>query len=128
MIKVQKIQNKGRGIFAVQDIPKGTLLEVAPTVILPPEQLQTLNQTKVLDYYFVQPSEYATAKKIKGYLVLGLASLCNHGEDPNSYVEWIEDEVCVWSHLITKKDIKNGEEVTLFYTNINEYPDGGTFV
>ncbi|MDJ0555295.1 MAG: SET domain-containing protein-lysine N-methyltransferase [Microcoleaceae cyanobacterium MO_207.B10] len=95
---------------------------------MPPEQLQILNDTKVLDYYFVQPSEYAATKKIKGYLVLGLASLCNHAEDPNSYVEWIEDEVGVWSHLLAKKDIKNGEEITLFYTNINEYPDGETFV
>ena len=46
---------------------------------------------------------------MKGYLVLGLASLCNHAEDPNSYVEWIEYEVGVWSHLLAKKDIKNGE-------------------
>ncbi|NEP82949.1 MAG: hypothetical protein F6K39_35330, partial [Okeania sp. SIO3B3] len=27
---------------------------------MPPEQLQILNKTKVLDYYFVQPLEYAT--------------------------------------------------------------------
>ncbi|NES66294.1 MAG: hypothetical protein F6K24_14020 [Okeania sp. SIO2D1] len=60
---------------------------------MPPEQLQILNKTKVLDYYFVQPLEYATTKKIKGYFVLGLASLCNHAKDPNYYVEWIEDEV-----------------------------------
>lgn len=128
MIKVKKVQNKGRGIFATEDIPKGTLIEVAPSVVLPPEQLQILNDTKVLDYYFVQPSEYGTTKNIKGYFVLGLASLCNHAEEPNSYVEWIEDEVGVWSHLIAQKDIKNGEEVTLFYTNINEYPDGENFV
>ncbi|WP_293165511.1 hypothetical protein [Okeania sp. SIO2C9] len=55
MIKVKKTPNKGRGIFAVQDIPKGTLVEVAPAVVLPPEQLEILNNTKVLDYYFVQP-------------------------------------------------------------------------
>lgn len=128
MIKVKKAQNKGRGIFAVQDIPKGRLIEVAPAIVLPPEQLQILNKTKVLDYYFVQPLEYATTKKIKGYFVLGLASLCNHAEDPNSYVEWIEDEVGVWSHLIAQKHIKTDEEVTLFYTNINEYPGGETFV
>ncbi len=108
MIKVKKTQNKGRGIFAVQGI-KGTLLEVAPIVVLPPEQLQILNKTFVLDYYFVQPLEYATTKKIKGYFVLGLASLCNHAEYPNSYVEWIEYEVGIWSHLLAKKDIKNGE-------------------
>ena len=42
MIKVKKTKNKGRGIFAVQDIPKGTLLEVAPTVVLPPQQLKIL--------------------------------------------------------------------------------------
>ncbi len=76
---------------------------------MPHKQLEILNNRKVLDYYFVQPLEYATSKKMKGYLVLGLASLCNHAEDPNSYVEWIEYEVGVWSHLLAKKDIKNGE-------------------
>ncbi|MGB3512915.1 MAG: SET domain-containing protein-lysine N-methyltransferase [Microcoleaceae cyanobacterium] len=115
-------------MFAVQDVPKGTLIKVAPAMVLPPEQLQILDNTKVLDYYFVQPLEYAATKKIKGYFVLGLASLCNHAEDPNSSVEWIEDEVGAWSHLIAQKHVKTDEEVTLFYTNINEYPDVENFV
>ncbi|MBT9317751.1 SET domain-containing protein, partial [Leptothoe spongobia] len=65
---------------------------------------------------------------VKGYFVFGLASFCNHTEEPNSYVDWVENEVGLWSHLITKKDIKQGEEVTVFYTNIDEYPDADNFV
>lgn len=30
MIEVKKVLSKGRGIMATQDIPQGTLLEVAP--------------------------------------------------------------------------------------------------
>ena len=61
-----------------------------------------------------------------GYLVFGLASLCNHQEKPNAKVNWIENTIGLWSHLIennTLKDINKGEEVTLFYTNIDEYAE-----
>lgn len=128
MIKVKKFAGKGRGIIATENIPQGTLLEVSPVGVFPAEQRPIMNETEVFEYYFVQPVEYSQSKNVKGYFVFGLASLCNHTEEPNSYVDWIEDEVGLWSHLITKKDIQEGEEVTVFYTNIDEYPDADQFV
>lgn len=62
------------------------------------------------------------------YLVFGLASFCNHAEKPNASVKWVENEIGLWSHLIAQKDIKEGEEVTLFYTNIDEYSEAEKFV
>ncbi|MGK7954302.1 MAG: hypothetical protein AB4063_03415 [Crocosphaera sp.] len=43
-------------------------------------------------------------------------------------MEWVENEVGLWSHLIAQKDIEVGEEVTLFYTNIDEYSEAKKFV
>lgn len=128
MIEVREIVGKGRGIIATEDISQGTLLEVAPVVVFPAEQRTIVDQTELSKYYFVQPIEYAQTKSANGYIVFGLASLCNHTEEPNSYVNWIENEVGIWSHLIAKKDIKAGEEVTMFYTNINEYSEASKFV
>ncbi|MBZ8181479.1 SET domain-containing protein-lysine N-methyltransferase [Oscillatoria salina] len=123
MIIVKKVQGKGRGIFTTQFIPPGTLLEVAPVSIIPAEQQAALRGTELFKYSFVQPVEYSQSKQVKGYLVFGLASLCNHEENPNSRVNWIEDEVGMWSYLIAQREIQPGEEVTLFYTNIDEYCD-----
>lgn len=128
MIQVEKIPYKGRGIIATEDIPKGTLLEVAPVGVIPSENRESMNQTDVFKYYFVQPLEYGKGEDVNAYLVFGLASLCNHSEEPNSRVNWIENEIGIWSHLTASKDIKAGEEVTLFYTNIDEYAHEGKFV
>ncbi|NEN90496.1 MAG: SET domain-containing protein [Okeania sp. SIO3H1] len=128
MIEVKKIQNKGRGIMATQDIPQGTLMEVAPVEIFPFEPEQTIDETGIFKYYFVSPLEYDKSKNVNRYLVFGLASFCNHAEKPNSHVEWVENAVGLWAHLIAQKDIKEGEEVTLFYTNIDEYADAQKFV
>ena len=128
MIEVKKMPNKGRGIIATQDIPKRTLIEVAPVGTFPLEAGANMKATEFFKYYFVRPSEYGKSKTLKGYLVFGLASLCNHEENPNARVEWLEDEIGLWSHLIAQKDINKGEEVTLFYTNIDEYADADNFV
>ncbi|MDY7003709.1 MAG: SET domain-containing protein-lysine N-methyltransferase [Cyanobacteriota bacterium] len=128
MIEVKKIPNKGRGIIATQHIPKGKLLEVAPVEVFQFEQKQSINETEVFKYYFVKPSEYSKSKDVKRYLIFGLASLCNHAEEPNARVEWVENEIGLWSHLIAQRDIEVGEEVTLFYTNIDEYSEANKFV
>lgn len=125
MIEVKCFPNKGRGIIAKKLIQKGTLIEKAPVVSFPPEQREILNTTELFKYYFVIPSEYERSKNSKnvgGYIVFGLLSLCNHSESPNTYINWAEDEIGLWAHLIASKDIQPGEECLLFYTNIDEYP------
>lgn len=123
MIEVKIIPPKGRGIIASQDIPKGTLIEAAPVGIIPLEKKPNKTDIKVFKYHFVPPIEYSNSKNVKRYIVFGLASLCNHAENYNACVDWIEDEIGLWSHLIAQEDIKRGEEVTLFYTDIDEYAD-----
>jgi SET domain-containing protein len=131
MIEVKQIQSKGRGIVATQDIAQGTLIEIAPVVSFPLQQIKplpNLHQTEIFKYYFVQPSEDDQSKNQNGYLAFGLVSLLNHTENPNTRINWIEDEVGLWSHLIADKEIKMGEEVTMYYGNIDEYNDAKQFV
>ncbi len=123
MIEVKEILGKGRGIVTTQNISQGTLLEVAPVSTFTHQQIISINETEVFKYYFVNPLEYGKSKNVGGYLVFGLASLCNHQEKPNARVNWVENKVGLWSHLIALQDIKDGEEVTLFYTNIDEYTE-----
>jgi len=126
-LKSKKLLTKGEE-FATQHIPQGTLLEVASVEIFPFEPKETIDEAGIFKYYFVSPLEYSKTKNVNRYLVFGLASFCNHAEKPNARVEWVENEVGVWAHLIAQKDIQEGEEVTLFYTNIEEYSEANKFI
>lgn len=128
MIEVKKIPNKGRGIIATEDIPKGKLIEAAPMVTFSLQQIPNINQTELFKYYFVKPQADHKIKNMNGYFIFGLVSLLNHAENPNAYINWIENEVGLWSHLIAQKDIKAGQEVTMFYANIDEYADAKKFI
>jgi len=107
--KNQKILGKDRGIIASQNISQGTLLEVAPVSTFTHQQIIDMNETAVFKYYFVNPSEYGKSDNVGGYLVFGLTSLCNHYEKPNSWVNWVENKIGLWAHLIALEDIKKGE-------------------
>ena len=120
MIEVRLFPQKGRGIAATEMIPKDTLIEVAPASSFPAEQRSLINQTAMSERYFVIPSEYEKSTNVDGHFVFGLSSLCNHSENPNAYVNWVKDEVGLWAHLIARKDIQPGEEILIFYTNIDE--------
>lgn len=128
MIEVKFFPKKGRGILATKPIPKETLIETAPVASFPTEQWQLISKTKMFDYCFVIPSEYEKSQNVGGYIAFGLSSLCNHSETPNAYINWIKDEIGLWAHLIASKNIQPGEEVLLFYTNINEYPLADEFM
>lgn len=123
MIEVRNIAGKGRGIVATQALLTGAIIEVAPVSILEAEERDIVRRTSFFKYSFVQPVEYSQDKYVKGYIVFGLASLCNHDENPNSRIDWVENEIGIWSHLIAQREIHPGEEITLRYTNLDEYSD-----
>jgi len=124
-IVLKPIAGKGRGTVAIQPIPKGTLIERAPAATFPAAEREIVDKTLLGDYYFVPPADYRPDHKfVEGHLVLGLCSISNHTQDPNARMIWTEDECGTWGELTATRDIAEGEEVTIFYTNIDEYPFG----
>ncbi|MCV6636934.1 SET domain-containing protein-lysine N-methyltransferase [Candidatus Albibeggiatoa sp. nov. NOAA] len=121
MITVHSTSDKGRGVVATTAIEKGTLIERAPVASFPAEQRPIIDSTNIAKYYFVLPSEYKHNKHVNGHFVFGLLSLCNHSEVPNAYINWEQDNVGLWAQLIALQDIQKGQEVSLFYTNVDEY-------
>lgn len=128
MITVKLFTKKGRGIVATELIPKETLIEAAPVAPFPAEQIPLISKTEILKYYFVIPSEYEKRENVRGYIVFGLSSLCNHSETPNAYIDWNKDDIGLWANLIALKDIQPEEEVFLFYTNVDQYPLANQFI
>jgi hypothetical protein len=129
MLKVVWIKGKDRGTIATKKIEKGDLIEASPTCSFPPEQRELIDKTSLFEYYFVRQSEYSDANKwVNGYIVFGLTSLCNHSKKPNARIQWIEDKCGLWTHLIAIESIDVAEEVTISYTNIEEYPPTKDFI
>ncbi|EKU99857.1 SET domain-containing protein [Leptolyngbya sp. PCC 7375] len=121
LLAIESIASKGRGVVTTKAIAANTVLEIAPVASFPSTERKIIDTTQIAKYYFVQPEAYQYNNEVDGHFVFGLASLCNHDSTPNSKIEWVTDELGLWSHLTSIQDIASGEEVTLYYTNIDEY-------
>jgi SET domain-containing protein len=113
MIRVGESPDKGRGVFATRNISGGETIEEAPVVLVPREQVASLDATALGDYYFLWGEDEKDAA-----LLFGLCSLCNHSYEPNARFElrpaWLAIE------FIALRDIAAGEEIT---TNYNGDPE-----
>jgi hypothetical protein len=102
---------KGRGVFAQKRFLKGEVVDKAPVVVIPAEQVKFLDQTVLANYYY-DWEDKAVA------IALGLVSIFNHSYHPNTYYvkKFAEREV----EYIAYRDIEVGEEIT---ANYNDSPN-----
>ena len=110
---IKQSSGKGRGIFTSEPIEAGTLVEIAPVIVLPVKDSSLIDQTFLYNYYFLWGDEQ------KNFAIcLGYGSLYNHSYTPNCiYETYYEDEVI---HFIAIRDIAPDEELTI---NYNHDPD-----
>ncbi len=114
-IMVKRINNKGRGVFALKDFKKGEIVENCPVINITPKERKKCENT-ILAYYI-----YPWRSTRSGSLVLGFGSIYNHSYTPNA--DWkqnFKSETMVYRAL---KPIKKGEEITV---NYNGEPDDQT--
>jgi SET domain-containing protein len=103
---------RGRGLFAAARIGAGEVIERACTVYIGAGQAVTLDRMLPLgDFYFQHP-----LAKEDGLMVLGLASLCNHADEPNADVRFDEGGPFGWiAVLYALSEIAQAQEITYRY-------------
>ena len=107
---------QGLGVFARNLIKEGDVIEEAPLILIPEDELSDLTKTRLLEYYFAWGNKFSEAA-----IGLGFASLYNHSYEPNAkYVKDVENSVL---RFIAIKDIKQDEEILV---NYNGHPDDKT--
>ncbi len=108
MFTIRESEGKGRGLFATRKIYQGEVIERSPVIVIPPEELPRLENTRIFDYMFGWgPGQEA------GAIVLGVGSICNHSYKPNTrYYRLMEERVIVFEAIA---DIEEGEEITVNY-------------
>jgi uncharacterized protein len=105
---IGKTQNTGRGVFTNEKIAAGTLIEIAPVIVMTKDDRTHLDKTLLHDYIF----EWGTSKE-KCCMALGYIPMYNHRYKSNcEYIMDYEDNVIF---IQTVRDIKKGEELTINY-------------
>ena len=96
----------GRGVFTAAAISAGSIIELAPVILLSAEDRVTIDATRLHDYYFQWDGE-------RGAIALGLGSIYNHSEEANAEFS------CVYGfrqiRFVALRDIAAGEEITTDY-------------
>lgn len=77
---LKKLKGKGRGVFCRQRIIPNDVIEIAPLIIIPPEQKAWITESKLIDYFF----SYYADDKPSSALALGFGSLYNHAQFSNA--------------------------------------------
>lgn len=98
----------GRGVFTGAPIPKGSIIEISPMIVLPVEEHEQLDATGLQDYYFMWGE-----KDQQCAIALGYGSLYNHSFEPNA--QYRPDFVRRTLDFFAVRDIAAGEEITVNY-------------
>ena len=112
-LEVRSAGARGRGVFALEAIPAGNLIESADVIPVPRTEMEAIEACVLADYYFRWGEDGR-----EGAIALGYGSLYNHSYTPNArYVKHFDRGTI---DFIALKDIAAGEEIC---TNYNGKPD-----
>jgi uncharacterized protein len=114
LIEVKRVPGKGRGVFAREFIPSGTVFETVPLLVVPAREILDNDQGDFLRAYVFEYRKGTVA------LALGFGSLYNHSYDPNARYDDAGRQVKQFSAV---RDILPGEEITINYNGAEDIMD-----
>lgn len=119
---------KGKGTFAVQTIKKGAVIQRCPGLMIRAEDTPCVLDSGLFPYLLANPADYNLADKPSSYAVmLGSMTYCNHSDANNAVVQWAMTDLGLWFTLRALREVLTGEEVTMKYTNLDDYAHQAEF-
>jgi SET domain-containing protein len=116
-IYVDKSPVHGWGVFAKEDIMEGEVFEECPVLTLPIKKGEITSL--LIDYRFNWPQGNEWEEQV---FALGFGALYNHNENANAY--WISNIENKTFQFISHRKIKKGEEIFIWYGDVNYWNDG----
>lgn len=105
-IEIREVAGKGRGVFARRDFKRGELVEAAPVIVIPDEEVDLIEKTALADYYYKWGDSHFA-------LVLGYGSLYNFSATPNLlFKPDLKKNVMLYR---ARKTIRKEQELTINY-------------
>lgn len=102
-------KEKGRGMFALRDIPAGSIIEVSPAITV--AATSVVENGEAPDGYLLQWDADTEGEEF--CMPLGYIMLYNHSDNPNVRLENDMEEYTITA--FAARDIKEGEELTWNY-------------
>lgn len=98
----------GRGVFTADNLPKETIVEISPVLVMTKEERALLDKTLLHDYIFEWGHD-----KTQCCMALGYVPLYNHSYKSNCEYEMDFDDEII--RIKTVRFIKAGEELFINY-------------
>ena len=107
LVYVKKVKGKGRGVFARKPIPKGTVIEKVPKMLLSPEEMivEGMDNPNLSRIFFIHDDRTLA-------VCLGYGSIYNHSYEPNARYTPIAPDILEF-HTI--RPVAAGEEILINY-------------
>ena len=121
---IDNTNDKGRAVFTQQRIAAGTVIEVAPVIVMEGKDREHLDKTLLHDYIFEwgKEKDLPAGQAGKCCMALGYVPMYNHSYKSNcEYFMDFEAEVIL---IKTVRKIEKGEELTINYNG--DWDDGKT--
>lgn len=116
-VVIKKSPVHGFGVFCSQTIFAGEVIEECPIFPLPIKKGES--SPLLIDYRFNWPQGTEWEEQVLSW---GYGSLYNHSETPNAY--WVSDLERRTFKFIANRDIPRGEEIFVWYGDMNYWNDG----
>ena len=105
---ISPTENMGKGVFTSEPLEAGSIIEVAPVIVMGAKDRKLLDQTLLHDYIFEWDAE-----KEQCCMALGYVPMYNHSFASNCDYEMDFEENLIY--IKTVRDIKQGEELFINY-------------
>ena len=99
----------GRGVFTSEDLSNGSVIEIAPVIVMSARERKLLDQTLLHDYIFEWGDDNDQC-----CMALGWAAVYNHAYQSNCDYEMDYEENTITIKTVRK--IKAGEELFINYS------------
>jgi SET domain-containing protein len=107
LIEVRPSPRHGLGVFAVERIDEGAVVERCHVLLLPPAEAEVVATGGLYGMMYDWPDGSSA-------VALGFGSLYNHDPEPNA--EYTAHEDGPMLVIVARRTIEAGEEVTIDYT------------
>ena len=107
-IIIKKTGRKGRGVFTRDTLETGTVVEIAPVIVMSKQDRVLIDQTLLHDYIF----EWGASQQ-ECCMSLGYVPLYNHSFQANCNYEMHFNRETIT--ITTNREIKAGEELFINY-------------
>lgn len=126
-VEIRSSPSRGLGLFATRDIAEGS--EVMSCVAKDLTEVSPEIPFAMAQYLFAHPDHFSDAVRDRRYLmVCGEMVFLNHCDEANCVVSWVtRNHGLLYAHLRAKVTVREGEELTIRYTDSSDYQAHGYF-